>query len=173
MGQVIPMKRDLMIEVGVHYTVECFDHAGLLKWIEEFDNLVVTEGRNTLLGNTFDAVAAAVTWFVGLKEAGAAAAGDTMASHAGWAESVPYSNATRPAWTKNGAPSAGAMSNSASKAVFTIDATATVAGAFLSNNSTKSGTTGLLYGAGDFASARAVESGDTLNVQVDLSVTAS
>jgi hypothetical protein len=50
---------------------------------------------------------------------------------------------------------------------------ATIAGAFLVDNSTKGGTTGTLYGAGDFNADRSVSNGDTLNVQVDLSITSS
>jgi hypothetical protein len=65
------------------------------------------------------------------------------------------------------------MSNSTSKAVFNINATDTVFGAFLKDNNTKGGATGTLFGAGDFAASRAVASGDTLNVQVDIDVTAS
>ena len=99
---------------------------------------------------------------------------DTQASHAGFNEITPYSNATRPAWTKNGAPSGGAMSNSSSKASFTINATSRIFGAFMSTDSTKAGTTGSLYGGGLFSTgSRSVLSGDTVNVQSDLSVTAS
>jgi hypothetical protein len=102
-------------------------------------------------------------------------AGDVM-SALSFTDTVPYSNASRPAWTKNGASSggAGAMSNSASKAVFTINATGRIFGLFLTDSSTKSGTSGTLYGGGLFAGgSRAVLSGDTLNAQVDLSVVAS
>ena len=144
-----------------------------LAWADSFENLVVTIGLNLLLDRSFNTPGADANWYVGLKGAGAPAAGDTMASHATWAEITPYSNATRPTWTKNGAAAAGAMSNSASKAAFTINASATVVGAFMTTDSTKGGTTGSLYGAGDFAASRAVISGDTLNVQVDLSVTAA
>jgi hypothetical protein len=42
-------------------------------------------------------------------------------------------------------------------------------GAFLATSSTKGGTTGSLYGVGNFTTSRAIESGDTLSVQVDLS----
>lgn len=98
---------------------------------------------------------------------------DTMSSKS-FNETTPYSDATRPAWTRNGAASAGAMSNSSSKASFTINATGRVFGAFLSSNNTKGGTTGTLYGGGLFATgSRSVLSGDTLNVQVDLSATAA
>jgi hypothetical protein len=62
--------------------------------------------------------------------------------------------------------------NSASPAQFNINGTATIAGAFLSSNSTKSGTTGTLFSASKFTSPgdRAVSSGDTLNVTYTFSL---
>jgi hypothetical protein len=153
-----------------HYRVECFDKDGKLKWVEDFTNIVPTVGLNAILDNTFTSVAGAVLWYVGLKNTGTPVAGDTMASHASWTENATYSEANRPAWTRNGAASGGAMSNSSSKAAFSINGSTTIFGAFLVNNNTKSGTTGTLYGVGDFSGgSRAVVSGDTLNVQVDLS----
>ena len=155
------------VAVENYWKVECVGEDGKLKWVEEFSYRVVTEGLNTLLNNSaVTAFTRVVEWFVGLK-AGVAgdAAGDTLASHAGWTESTPYAG-NRPAWTENGVASGGAASNSAAKAAFTINATATVTGAFLASVNT--GTAGLLYGVGDFTTARSVISGDTLNVQVDL-----
>lgn len=163
----------LVIGIRCIYRAWCFNRLGHLKWEDGFQNLVVTTGRDELLNNTFDAVAAAVTWFVGLKDTGTPVAGDTMASHGSWATITPYSEATDPAWTKNGSSSAGAMSNSSSKAVFSINATDTVYGAFLKNNNTKGGSTGTLFGVGDFAAPRGVADTDSLNVQIDLSLTAS
>lgn len=160
------------VGVRAHWTVECV-REGKVVWVEEYDNLVVTAGLNALLNNTFDAAAGSVSWYVGLKNTGSPAAGDTMASHGGWTENATYSNANRPAWTKNGSASGGAMSNSSSKAVFNINGSTTIYGAFLTSNNTVSGTTGTLYGAGDFGASRAVINGDTLNVQVDLSATSS
>lgn len=160
------------VTIGQFYKLECFDKNGVLKWTDEFENLVVTTGRNQYLDATLKTGVTSPTWYVGLKDAVAAVAGDTMASHAGWAELVPYSNATRPAYTP-GTIASGSVDNSASKAVFTINATSTVGGAFLANNSTKSGTTGILLGAGEFASARSVISGDTLNVTVTCSITST
>jgi hypothetical protein len=60
----------------------------------------------------------------------------------------------------------------ASPAVFSINATTTVGGAFLISNNTKGGTTGVLFSAADFAAPgdRAVVNGDTLNVTITLSV---
>lgn len=103
-------------------------------------------------------------------------AGDTLASHINsWSEATPYSNAVRPTWTKNGAASGGAMSNSSAKASFTINANSRIFGAFMSTDNTKGGTAGILYGGGLFITggSRQVQSGDTVNVQVDLSVTAA
>jgi hypothetical protein len=141
--------------------------------VDRFQNLVVTEGRNLLLDNTFTAAASSVTWYVFLKGSGTVAASDTMASHPGWTELTGYSESTRPAWTRNGAASGGNMSNSNSKAQFSITAGTTIYGAGLTSNNTKGGTTGVLFGAGDFAASRAVLSGDTLLVQADLSITSS
>lgn len=142
------------------------------RWRSEFTNLVVTAGLNKYLDSTLKTGVSSPTWYVGLKGTGTVVAGDTMSSHSGWSEIVPYSDATRPAWTP-GTVSAGSVDNSASKAVFNCNATATVYGAFLVNNSTKSGTSGDLLGAGDFSGTKSVGSGDTLSVTVTCSMTAS
>ena len=149
------------------YRIECFAPDGTLKWVEEVKNLVVTQGLNDLLDKYFKGAAYTAGFFVGLKGTGAIAAGDTMAAHAGWAEITAYSNAARPGLTL-GAVAAGSVDNAASKAAFNINGAATVAGAFVTTVNTKGGTTGVLYGAADFAAARTVAADDTLNVQVTL-----
>lgn len=146
------------------YHVECFDADGNLKWDEDFHNLVTTEGKNDILDKYFKGSAYTAAWYLGLKGTGTAAVGDTLASHAGWAEVTPYTG-NRPAITF-GTTSAG--SNTASQVSISINATATVAGAFLSSVNT--GTAGKLYSAGDFAASRSVVSGDTLNVTPTVSV---
>ena len=156
-------------QIGQVYKLECFDKNGILKWNDEFENIVVTTGRNQYLDATLKTGVTSPTWFVGLKNAVVSVAADTIATK-GFTELVPYSNATRPAFTL-GAIANGSVDNSAAKAVFTINAATTIAGAFICNNNTKSGTTGILLGAGEFATARAVEIGDTLNVQVTCSIT--
>lgn len=161
----------LTIKTKNLWRVECFDAAGRLKWVEEFFNLVTTAGLNALLDNTFNAAAGSVAWYVGLVTGPGSgttyAAADTLASHAGWTENTDYTG-NRQAWTKNGAASSGSMSNSSSKAVFPITGPATIAGAFLC--SAASGTSGTLFGEGDFTADRAVVSGDTINVTVTLTV---
>lgn len=159
------------------FKIECFDKDGNLKWSDENHNLVVNVGLQYMCGTALTSVAQITTWYIGLYGAAASnnpAAGDTMSSHAGWTEIVPYSNATRPACTFATATTANpsVATNSASVAVFNINATATVGGAFLTSSSTKSGTTGTLFSAADFQSPgdRSVVSGDTLNVTYTLSL---
>ena len=160
------------INLSQVYQVECFDKNGNLKWDETFENLVVTAGRNQYLDATLKTGDASPAWYVGLKDTGTPVAGDTMASHGSWVTITPYSNATNPAYTP-GTIAAGSVDNDASKAVFNINATDTVFGAFLCDVNTKGGATGTLLGAGDFASSRAVLDGDTLNVTVTCSITST
>ena len=164
-----------------YFTIQCYDKDGKLKWEDANHNLVVNGGLQYMCSCALTAGATAVTqitaWYIGLYGAGASnnpAAADTMSSHAGWTEAVPYSNATRPACTFVAATTANpsVATNSASVAVFNINATATVGGAFLVSNNTKSGTTGTLFSAADFSAPgdRSVASGDTLNVTYTLSL---
>jgi len=147
------------------FKVECVGADGKVKWVEEFHNLVTTGGKNSLLDIYFDAATQITAWYLGLKGTGSAAAGDTLASHAGWAEVTPYAG-NRPAITF-GEPSAGSLA--ASSAVsYAITGSATVAGAFIASANT--GTTGTLYSAGDFSASRDVVNGDTLNVTPTVSV---
>jgi hypothetical protein len=162
------MGRDALglgMQIGQKYRVECFDPEGRLKWVEEFGNLVVGEGLAKYLDATLKTGLAAPAWYVGLKGTGTVANGDTLASHAGWAEINPYSG-NRPAWTPGSitGTTTKSVDNAASKAVFSITSALTVYGAFMASVNT--GTGGTLLGAGDFSVARAVEIGDTLNVTV-------
>lgn len=165
---------------GGVFTLQCFDKDGKLKWEESSHNLVVNVGLQDMNTQYFKGSSYTAAWYIGLYGAGASntpAASDTASSHAGWTEIVPYSNATRPAATFGTATTAdpSVLSNSASPASFTINATATVGGAFLISNSTKSGTTGILFSASDFQSPgdRSVVSGDTLNVTYTFSLDAA
>ena len=164
-----------------HYTILCFDKDGKLKWEDIAPNLVVNVGLQDMNAKYFAGSAYTAAWYIGLITGPGAsttiAAADTMSSHAGWAENTGYSNATRPAATFGTATTANpsVQTNSASPASFTINATSTIAGAFLVSNSTKGGTTGILFSASDFTSPgdRAVVSGDTLNVTYTFSLTAT
>jgi hypothetical protein len=171
------MNKQLIVFPKSLYVAECWknfdDVTGkrlpkpVLRWKDDFWNIVVTAGLNKLLDATIKSGLASPAWYVGLKGTGSMISADTMGSHSGWSDIAPYSNGTRPAYTP-GSISSGSVDNSASKAVFNINATSTVYGCFLCDNSTVSGTTGTLYGGGDFGSSRAVINGDTLNITITL-----
>lgn len=159
------------------YTMQCFDKDGNLKWEAVCPNLVVNGGLQDMNNKYFLGSAYTATWYIGLYGSGSTnnpAAGDTMSSHAGWTEQTGYSQATRPACSFATPTTANpsVATNSASPAVFSINATATIGGAFLTSNNTKGGSTGTLYSASDFTSPgdRSVVSGDTLNVTYTLSL---
>jgi len=168
------------VKAGGVFTVQCFDAEGNLKWSEEKHNLVVNVGLKDMNDKYFSGSAYTAGWFLGLYGAASSnnpAAGDTMASHAGWTEVTDYTEATRPACTFGAATTAdpSVISNSASVAVFSIDDTVTVGGAFLTSNSTKGGTTGTLFSAADFQSPgdRSVVNGDVINVTYTFSLDAA
>jgi len=151
-----------------HYAMECYGPDGLLRWRDEFDNLVTTAGLNDSLQQHFKGVAYTALWYVGLTAGSTFAAADTMASHGGWSESTIYSNSSRPVLTL-GTVAAGSVDNSASKAVFNINGSGNVFGAFVTTGSATSGSVGTLYGEGLLAAGyRAVQSGDTLSVTITL-----
>jgi hypothetical protein len=161
------------------FEIKCHDKDGNLKWQAESKNLVVNAGLAYMAGSALTSVTQITTWYLGLYGAGASntpAAGDTMSSHAGWTEVVAYSNATRVAATFVTATTANpsVVTNTASPAVFNINGTTTVGGAFLTSGSAKSGTTGTLFSAADFGSPgdRSVVSGDTLSVTYTFSLAA-
>ena len=147
------------------YTVTCIGADGNVRWTEVIENTVVTVGKAMLLNTMFASGSQSTTWYLGLVDGASTptyAITDTMSSHSGWTENVTYSNSTRPTATFSTTAS-NSISTSASS--FNINGTATMAGAFMVNNSTKSGTTGTLYSAGSFSAGnRSVLNGDTLNV---------
>lgn len=156
-----------------HIRVECV-RDGKVIWVEEGPNLIVTAGRNKLLDETLGGSGYTAAWYMGLIDnAGfsAIAAGDTMASHAGWSESTAYDEGARPT-ISFAAASAGSKATSAA-VVFTISGTVTVNGVFITTVSTKGGSTGTLFAGKSFSATRAVVDNDVLNVTYTASLTAS
>ncbi len=151
------------------YHVECIKPDGTIRWADDFHNLVTTVGLNDSLDKHFKASSYTAAWYVGLASASPTfALGDTMGTHAGWTEVTTYSESVRQTLTL-GSVAAGSVSNTASKAVFTISGTVTIGGAFLATSSTKSETASTLYGGGAFTTGdRAALSGDQINVTVTL-----
>jgi len=165
---------------GGVFHFKCYDKNGNLKWEDKAHNLVVNVGLADMNDKYFSGSAYTATWYLGLvnnSPSPSYAAGDTMASHAGWAESTDYTQANRPTVTFGSATVAdpSEIDNSGSVDVFTMNASVTIAGAFLTSDNTKGGTSGILFSASTFQSpgARTVVSGDTLNVTYEFSLDAA
>lgn len=158
-----------------HFSFRCFDCWGRLRWRREFDNVVVTVGKNFALDTYLAGAAYTVTGpFMGLiSNAGftvGPVAADTMTSHAGWAEAgganAPTYTAPRPTVTW-GAAIGG--TKSADPVIFNITGAGTIEGGFIVFGpgalATIDNTGGTLYSAGLFVGGAAlVGSGDTVNV---------
>ena len=160
------------------YFVECHDKDGNLKWALEAPNLVVNTGVQYMCGAALTATSQITTWYIGIYGAAASnnpAAGDTAASHAGWTEITAYTESTRPTCTFAAATLANpsVATNTASKAVFSMNAPTTVGGGFLISNNTKGGTTGTLFSAADFQAPGdcSVIAGDVLSITYQFSLT--
>ena len=164
-------------KVGTHWDWTCYDNKGNLKWEEDFDNLVVNEGLNDLLQKYFKGSSYTAAWKVALKATGTVSAGDTQASH-GFTEITAYSTVggSTSAAIRATAILASASSQSvvtSTAAVFSIIASACVAGGFLTTGTTVAGNLGVLYGSGDFTAIRTVITGDVINVNLTLTASAS
>lgn len=163
--------------LGGVFRFQCFDKNGNLKWEDSTHNLVVNEGLKDLNDKYFSGSTYTATWYLGLVNASPSpsyAAGDTLASHAGWAETTDYSG-NRKAVTFGAATLAdpSVINNTVVPSQFSMTGTVTVAGAFLCSAAT--GTSGVLFSVSSFQAPgnRSVVSGDTLSVTYEFSADAA
>lgn len=142
--------------------------------VEDVTNLIPTEGLNYLLGAGLTGQTAYATWYIALFEGNYTPVGTVTAATfpAAATESTAYTETNRVTWSP-GAISAGSVSNTASKAVFTINATKTIYGIAQSSVNTKSATTGVLVSVARFATAKSVVADDILNVTSTISMTSA
>ena len=165
--------------VGGVFRAECYDVDGWFVWQDYLKNGVTDSGIASVLNVYFEAATQITTWYIGLIDnAGftALASGDTITSHTGWSEvsGSNVSNTTRPAWSP-GAPSGGAIVNATTTNYNMINSAAlTLKGMFLVSDSTKGGTTGLLFSTATFTGGtQAVNNGDTVKITYTMSATST
>ena len=169
------------VGAGGVFTVTCVGADGKEKWSDTFHNLVVNEGLQDMNSKYFVGSGYTAAWYLGLVQGPGSgttfAAGDTLATHAGWTELVPGTAYTgnRKTATFGTATTAdpSVIANTASPASFAMLVNGTVvAGAILA--SVNSGTSGILFSAGDFTGGdKTVDNGDTLNVTYSFSLDAA
>jgi len=166
------------MSAGGVFTITCYSSDGQEKWVDIAQNLVVNTGLQDMNNKYFSGSGYTAAWYIGLVNNTSASTtfsgGDTLASHAGWAENSSYSG-NRKAATFGAATLADPsnINNASSTASFTMTANATISGAFLTNVAT--GTSGLLFSVSDFQTPgdRTVVSGDVLNVTYSFNLDAS
>lgn len=141
----------------------------------EFRNGNNTTGLTSLLNSWLNNNAPPTTWYLGLVDNmsfSMFSTSDTMGNHASsgnWLENISYSNGVRPTWTPSSA--SGASITNPTPASFSINASVTIKGAFLTSSATLGGTSGLLWATGAFSTPQSLINGQTL--QVTYTATAS
>lgn len=170
-----------------HYHVVCRDKDGNIKWEERFPNLVVAVGKQLMLNTLLKGSAYTVVGpYLGLISGSSStfSASDTMASHAGWTEFTNYTvggSAVRGTAVFGSATSAGTTPSNvttslASAITYTITGGGgTVGGCFLVTgsgaSSTQGNTSGTLYSAGAFSTAKITTASDTVSVTYSTTAT--
>ena len=176
--------------VGIEgvYHVECRDADGNLKWEESFPNLVNAVGKQLMLDTLLRTSGTYTTVgpFLGLISGSSPtfAAADTMTSHSGWTEFTNYTvggsavrgTAVFASSTSSGTTPTNVTTSAATAITYTITgAGGTVGGCFLVTgsgaSSTQSNTSGTLYSAGAFATAKITTAGDTVSVTYSTTAT--
>lgn len=137
----------------------------------EAPNGITNGGLDSILDIMFHGSSQITAWFFGLIDASGftgLAAGDTMASHAGWTEWTTYSEGTRQAWPEDAA--SGQSITNTTLADFSITGAGTLKGLFVTSDDTKGGSSGTLWSTALFSGGDlAVINGDTVRLQYTLS----
>lgn len=137
-------------------------------------NLIVNEGLNDVLDVYLHNQAQIATWYVAPFTGNVTPLATWTAANytSNSTELTAYDEATRVAFVEAAAASQ-SISNLASKAAFTINATVTVYGAALISASAKSATTGKLFAATRFATSRNLVDDDILNIGYTISASST
>jgi hypothetical protein len=175
--------------VGIegHYHVVCRDQDGNVKWEEQIPNLVNAVGKELMLDTLLKGSSYSVVGpFLGLISGASPTflAADTMTSHAGWTEFTNYTvggsavrgTAVFASATSSGLSPANITTSAAAAITYTITgAGGTVGGCFVVTgsgaSSTQGNTSGTLYSAGAFATAKVTTAGDTVSVTYSTTAT--
>ena len=158
------------IKITGKYKLEAY-RKGKLLWVEEFGNLITNAGKDSILNIYLHGTSQITTWYVGLiSDSPTLSAADTISSHSGWTEVTKYSDSARQEFVE-AQSSSQSITNSSNKAVFNINDTVSIGGAFLASDSTKGGSTGLLLSEATFtAGKRDLVNGDVLSVSYTVSI---
>lgn len=161
------------------FSYEIRSKHGLIIEYGEVKNGIVIQGLTEALNILFGATSKNAALYVGLIADATTVTlspSNTMASHSGWTEATGYTSATRPALTFGTAANAAIATSG--YVTLTANATADVAGFFITTENTKGGANGTLWCTalfGETASSwkRSLYSGMTLKVGYTLTAAGS
>lgn len=157
----------ILVPKGI-WTVEHYRKNRLIG-IDTTKNLITNQGLDHILDVVLHGVAPVSPWYIGLFEGNYTPLATCTAASvtADSTESTAYTEGARVAYNE-AASSGQSVTNSANKATFTINATKTIYGAFLSSASALSSTAGSLLAITRFGTSRAVINLDVLLVTYTL-----
>lgn len=147
------------------FSYQVHDENGLLIESGFCRNRILNAGRTLALNVLLGATAKPTNWYGGLISStsySAIADADTMASHTGWTEFTSYNEAARQTLTFGTAASSSISTSSS--ITFTASAVGIVVGFFLVDVSTKGGSTGNIWCAGELSQNRSLQVGQTISV---------
>jgi hypothetical protein len=150
------------IKLGGVFEVECRRPDGSLAWRERVHNMLTLQGRNAVLDVMLHGATQITTWYCALVESNTEPASGMTYATPVFTECTAYDEATRPEYNE-AAASNGITTNSANKAVATMNASKTLHGVALVGGGTAGSTKGDAAGGGTllcyakFASSQAVQ----------------
>ena len=150
------------------FDFEVYDKAGGKLISKTYaENIITDEGLNRILNVMLNGATQTATWYCEIYETNTAGAANMTYDVPVYTICAAYAEAARPAYVE-AASTAKSTTNSANKAVFTMNATKTIYGAALVSLSTKddhtAGANNVLLCAGLFATAQPVISGNVVNL---------
>jgi len=161
------------IGIGSVWTTECF-RSGKLLWTEIVHNVMTDEGLTEMLEIMFHSGTQLTAWYVGIFEDNYTPLITNVYATPGFTESTAYDESVRQTFVP-AAAAAKSITNAASKATFTMNATKTIYGGFLVAGGTDADTKadaaggGILMCSAQFDTSKAVVSADVLKVTVTIS----
>lgn len=130
------------------YFITVKDKSGSILFKTYMKNLVTAEATDYLQNIFFKGKNYNAAWYCGLKGPGSPSYSDTLSNHPSWAELTAYQETERPLIEFS--DSINGLITTSDSIKFTINGTLTVSGLFITNDSEKGGSNGILFGVGDF-----------------------
>jgi hypothetical protein len=131
---------------GGTFGMTCHDPDGNLKWESPAKNIVTNLALDDINNVYLRNGSPKANWYAGLIDQVSYTQllnADTMSSHSGWVELTSYTETVRQTWTPGASASQTVVNGTVM--TYTSSAACNIKGAFIASDSSKGGTTGLLF----------------------------